>query len=554
MAGNPISGSNTADVTFLEMVTRTVQDGVSPTSCYNGTRDSYISEAQLPNGADPGRETLLLVDGSDPSPYDKASVLKWNLTGARLPANIVVQSAAIIIDVVNETSGPYELFGLKRAWDEYQVTWDDAANGSPWQIPGAFGANDRDPTEIGILGNTPVGKKTIDLNAAGVALVQSWLDNPSGNHGLIIANSSTSNGLDFSSREAGPADRPALRITYRVSGGGSGDTESPTWPSGGASLQQDAVTSSTVSLSWNAASDNVGVTGYIVDRDGQQFNVTDGSTNFTDVGLTSDRDYTYHVVAIDAAGNQSVASASLVVHTLPAAPNEAHVDDIAMAIKSASKRRAYAEASVTIRDQNGSPVDGAAVDVVWSGLVSGTQTLNTDSAGIAVFSSDIVDRNVTGRFQLQVTDVRPTSGIYDETDNVEDTGCIERTTAGSTNSVDCTYVPPMPPPSDVLVTIDPTLVLTGKGKNWQATATVTVRSADDNQLLANATVTGRWTVSGAGTDLGTTEGASDSNGVAQLISPSTKLANGEQLCLVVENVAAAGASYPKNTGPVCISP
>jgi len=60
-----------------------------------------------------------------------------------------------------------------------------------------------------------------------------------------------------------------------------------------------------ITLAWNAATDNVGVTGYYLVRDGARI-ATLGSTRrtFSDTGLTTGRRYTYQVRAFDAAGNR----------------------------------------------------------------------------------------------------------------------------------------------------------------------------------------------------------------------------------------------------------
>ena len=69
---------------------------------------------------------------------------------------------------------------------------------------------------LGTLTASVIGLATIHLNAAGLAAVQSWIDDPATNHGLIIQDyANASNGVDFVSR-AGPsaASRPNLTITY----------------------------------------------------------------------------------------------------------------------------------------------------------------------------------------------------------------------------------------------------------------------------------------------------------------------------------------------------
>jgi len=68
-----------------------------------------------------------------------------------------------------------------------------------------------------------------------------------------------------------------------------------------------AVSSSQINLSWEASTDDVGVTGYNIYRDGSFLNST--STNsFQDTGLSSGTLYIYEVSAYDAAGNESARS------------------------------------------------------------------------------------------------------------------------------------------------------------------------------------------------------------------------------------------------------
>ena len=72
-----------------------------------------------------------------------------------------------------------------------------------------------------------------------------------------------------------------------------------------------------VALSWQAATDNVGVTGYDVSRDGEMIGTTAGTT-FDDASAPAASSLGYTVVALDAAGNRSPA-ATVSVQT-PSAP------------------------------------------------------------------------------------------------------------------------------------------------------------------------------------------------------------------------------------------
>ncbi len=95
----------------------------------------------------------------------------------------------------------------------------------------------------------------------------------------------------------------------------STDTTPPSTPTG---LTAAAAGSSGANLSWSASTDNVGVTGYIVRRNGIQTG-TPATTTYAETGLSPGTTYTYSVAARDAAGNTSANSASVSVTTASAA-------------------------------------------------------------------------------------------------------------------------------------------------------------------------------------------------------------------------------------------
>ena len=101
---------------------------------------------------------------------------------------------------------------------------------------------------------------------------------------------------------------------------GAGDTTPPSAPTG---LTATA-SAGQVSLSWTASTDNVGVTGYRVERcQGASCTTfaqvgTPTGTTFTDTGLAASTTYRYQVRAVDAAGNLSTYS-SIATATTPAA-------------------------------------------------------------------------------------------------------------------------------------------------------------------------------------------------------------------------------------------
>ncbi|MGZ4632028.1 MAG: fibronectin type III domain-containing protein, partial [Actinomycetes bacterium] len=92
--------------------------------------------------------------------------------------------------------------------------------------------------------------------------------------------------------------------------GGALDTQKPTAPT----VTATAVSTGRVDLSWTGATDNVGVTGYRVFRGGTQLTEQAGTT-YSDTTVSPNTSYSYTVVALDAAGNLSPASAPATVST-----------------------------------------------------------------------------------------------------------------------------------------------------------------------------------------------------------------------------------------------
>lgn len=83
------------------------------------------------------------------------------------------------------------------------------------------------------------------------------------------------------------------------------DTLPPAIP---AALNASTISSSEINLTWQPASDDRGVAGYQIYRNGIQIAYQSG-TSFTDTGLTAGTAYSYSVSAVDEAGNVSLQSA-----------------------------------------------------------------------------------------------------------------------------------------------------------------------------------------------------------------------------------------------------
>ena len=161
-----------------------------------------------------GSNTTLEADGNP----DIAALLKWDFSA--IPAGSTIQAVTLTVNLTDNSDDTYEIYRLKRDWQESQTTWNNFAAGSTnrWQSAGAAGSLDRDATVLGrVTGDT--GTRTFSLNTAGVAVVQSWVNNTAANFGFIIQDYDDAiNGLDFRSRESSTAaSRPRLNVTYVTS-------------------------------------------------------------------------------------------------------------------------------------------------------------------------------------------------------------------------------------------------------------------------------------------------------------------------------------------------
>ena len=114
---------------------------------------------------------------------------------------------------------------------------------------------------------------------------------------------SLTNDADGSTLASGGQFASSETTNFCVTAGG-GDTTPPSAPT---NLDAFNPTLSTIDLSWNASTDNVGVTGYNVYMDGGLLGTVTG-TSAQVTGLAQNTTYSFYVTAYDAAGNTSSAS------------------------------------------------------------------------------------------------------------------------------------------------------------------------------------------------------------------------------------------------------
>ncbi|NHF58980.1 fibronectin type III domain-containing protein [Flavobacteriaceae bacterium TP-CH-4] len=97
------------------------------------------------------------------------------------------------------------------------------------------------------------------------------------------------------------------------------DTQAPSAPV----ATSGAITTSSVELSWTASTDDIGVTGYNVYKDGVLESTLGNVLAYTATGLTEATSYDFTVTALDAAGNESAPSNVVTVTTGTTADTQA---------------------------------------------------------------------------------------------------------------------------------------------------------------------------------------------------------------------------------------
>ncbi|UVS76713.1 cellulase family glycosylhydrolase [Actinokineospora sp. UTMC 2448] len=190
--------------------------------------------------------------------------------------------------------------------------------------------------------------------------------------------------LDHQVRLGGAGSTTGISLGERYSGSGPVDTTAPSVPSG---LTAGAVTSSSISLSWNASTDNVGVSGYEVYR-GTTRVATVAGTSYTDSGLTANTAYSYTVRARDAAGNVSAASAALSARTSSGGSGSSGCTATLRAVNS---WQGGFQAEVTVANTGATAIRGWTVDLavasgsaissLWNGTLTGSRVTNAAHNG-----------------------------------------------------------------------------------------------------------------------------------------------------------------------------
>lgn len=137
---------------------------------------------------------------------------------ADLPPGSQVLAANLVVRAVGRTNiHPLQVtvHRLNRAWNEREMTWNQAAAGAPWALPGAYSVpSDRAADVYATANLTAVGVYTFEVTS----LSSAWVQGGQANYGLLLHGGESPGRVQYNlaSREStDPTLRPRLILTYR---------------------------------------------------------------------------------------------------------------------------------------------------------------------------------------------------------------------------------------------------------------------------------------------------------------------------------------------------
>jgi chitodextrinase len=320
----------------------------SSTSTQNVVAGADADVSEVHPDSNDGGATTLRVDGTSPMTN---AYLRFDLSGVTGS----IASATLRVYAENGGQAGFDVHSVPdSSWDESAITWSTAP-----------------PMGTSVGSSGPVDKDqwvSVDVTQA----VQAG-----GPVSFAITNPEASP-LVLASREDTP-EAPVLVVQTA-----SADTAVPSVPSG---LSVGSTTQTSIALSWNASTDNVGVVGYDLLVNGSKVGTTT-STSDTFTSLTCGTSYTLGVDAFDAAGNSSsvssvVAATTACPDTAPSVPSGLSVGSTTQTSIALSWNASTDNVGVAGYDVS---VDGSKVDTTTStsytftGLTCGTShTLGVDA-------------------------------------------------------------------------------------------------------------------------------------------------------------------------------
>jgi len=181
---------------------------------YAGTADTFLS-ATIPTSN--YSIYRMLAVGCEGERSRSRALVRFDL-GLLPPGQTHIIAAHLLLYPVVRTAGEEMelwLFRLLRPWRPDQATWQQAAMGIPWGVPGADSAVDRAPR--------PAAKARVEglyrwVSVDVTELVREWVRKPGSNYGVVLAASAPGRAeYQFAASERYPlGERPQLQIVYGI--------------------------------------------------------------------------------------------------------------------------------------------------------------------------------------------------------------------------------------------------------------------------------------------------------------------------------------------------
>src|SRR5882724_5892408 len=233
--------------------------------------------------------------------------------------------------------------------------------------------------------------------------------------GLYTAPSAVPNPAVVTVSAISQAD-PTKSASATVAISSAADTTAPTAPSG---LTAVASSTTQIGLTWAASTDNVGVTGYRVERctgasctNFAQIGTTTTLTTFPDSGLTASTAYRYRVLAADAAGNLSTYSNIASATTLAASDTTAPTAPSSLAATASSSTQI---GLVWIASTDNVGVTGYRVERCPVASCSFAQIGTTNGANATTFSDSGLIASTSYSYRVRATDAAGNLSNYSNT-------------------------------------------------------------------------------------------------------------------------------------------
>ncbi|ORT58602.1 discoidin domain-containing protein [Streptomyces sp. CB03238] len=221
-------------------------------------------------------------------------------------------SSANLVTGRTLTAGSHtQTYTAANANDGNRATyWESANNAFPQWLRADLGSSVRvDRVVLRLPGTWGARSQTLKIQGSGngtdftdLTASRAYAFDAASGHAATIAFDATTTRYVRVLVTANTVQAAAQISELEVYGPAGGDSQAPTAP---ANLAYTEPATGQIRLTWNAATDNVGVTGYDVYANGELLtSVAGGVTAFTDT-RPANQTVSYHVRAKDAAGNQS---------------------------------------------------------------------------------------------------------------------------------------------------------------------------------------------------------------------------------------------------------